>query len=201
MESITLIRHGQSTFNAAYETTGRDPGHFDARLTALGRRQAEQACVELAATEFDLVVCTPLTRAIETSHVIFGHRGIPVYVTCRHRERLESSCDVGRSPSVLKDEFPHLDFNHLDDPWWHHEVASAEPFVIEPRWMFERRVSEFKGWLRDHAAERIAVVGHGTFFQALSGHWMRNCEVLVLKGEAGGSHPAWGPVQAAAPLA
>ena len=127
MKTIVLIRHGQSTFNEHYERTGQDPGHVDARLTALGQQQARQAREELAATEFDIVVSSPLTRAIQTTHAIFGHRDLPVHVTCRHREKLESSCDVGRSPLHLKEEFPHLDFDHLDDPWWHHEPAVSDP--------------------------------------------------------------------------
>ena len=36
---VYLIRHGQSTFNAAYEQTGVDPMLFDAPLSALGVRQ------------------------------------------------------------------------------------------------------------------------------------------------------------------
>ena len=36
---VYLIRHGQSTFNAAYARDGVDPMLFDAPLSALGRRQ------------------------------------------------------------------------------------------------------------------------------------------------------------------
>lgn len=180
MKTIVLIRHGQSTFNEHYERTREDPGHVDARLTPLGEQQALQAREELAGDAFDIVVSSPLTRAIQTTHGIFGHRDVPVYVTCRHRERLESSCDVGRSPLHLKSEFPHLDFDHLADPWWHHEpaVPAGARFAVEPDHLFTERVAAFRDWLRAHEAQRIAVIGHGTFFHALTGQWMRNCEVL-----------------------
>ena len=177
MKSIVLIRHGQSTFNAHYEATGEDPGHFDARLTELGQRQAEAARIQLADEAIDLVVASPLTRAIQTGLAIFGHRSLPFHVTCKHRERLESTCDVGRPPVELKQDFPHLDFDHLDDPWWHHEPTAKTPFTIEPLHVFEERVSAFREWLAGHEAQRIAVIGHGTFFHALTGHWMQNCEV------------------------
>lgn len=39
---VYLIRHGQSTFNAAYEQTGVDPMLFDAPLSALGVRQVAE---------------------------------------------------------------------------------------------------------------------------------------------------------------
>lgn len=178
MTKILLIRHGQSTFNAHYEATGEDPGHFDARLTELGQRQAEAARVQLADEVIDLVIASPLTRAIQTGLAIFGHRNLPFHVTCKHRERLESTCDVGRPPHELKQDFPHLDFDHLDDPWWHHEPSAKTPFTVEPLPLFEQRVLAFREWLADHEAQRIAVIGHGTFFHALTGHWMQNCEVL-----------------------
>ncbi len=177
MKSILLIRHGQSTFNAHYEKTGEDPGHFDARLTELGEKQAAATRQLLADEEIDLVMTTPLTRAIQTGLGIFGGRDLPFYITCRHRERLESSCDVGRTPAELKQEFPHLEFDHLDEIWWHNEPGSKAPFVTEPLSVFEKRVAAFKTWLHDHPTTRLAVVGHGTFFHALTGHWMQNCEV------------------------
>jgi broad specificity phosphatase PhoE len=178
MKPVILIRHGQSTFNLHYERTGEDPGHVDARLTPLGEQQALEARAAVAGDLVDLVICSPLTRALQTAHLIFGARDVPIHVTCHHRERLESSCDVGRTPAALKQDFPQLAFDHLGDPWWHHVPGDDRPFVTEPVELFDDRVASFRTWLADHEAERIAVVGHGTFFHALTGRWLRNCEVL-----------------------
>ena len=106
MAAVDLLRHGQSTFNEAYAATGVDPLHFDARLTELGRRQVAEARERLLSKSYDLVVTSPLTRAIETAVGVFGGRGIPIVVEHLHRERLESSCDVGRSAAELSAEFP-----------------------------------------------------------------------------------------------
>ena len=178
MTKILLIRHGQSTFNAHYEATGEDPGHFDARLTELGHRQAQEAGRRLENESVDLVITSPLSRAIQTGLNIFGHRPIPFHVTCRHRERLESSGDVGRPPHELKQDFPHLDFGHLDDPWWHHEPETRGRFAVEPYETFQKRVTHFNEWVKSHAGQSIAVIGHATFFHALTGQWLQNCEVL-----------------------
>src|SRR4051812_4510435 len=94
-----LIRHGQSTFNHAYELTGVDPGHIDAPLTELGHAQVEDARRAMEGVPVDLVIVSPLTRALQTALGVFRGKDVPVLVTCKHRERLESSCDVGRSPS------------------------------------------------------------------------------------------------------
>jgi glucosyl-3-phosphoglycerate phosphatase len=177
MTDVILIRHGQSTFNAHYEATGEDPGHFDARLTALGESQAKEAAKKLENEPVDLVITSPLTRAIQTGLHIFGGRGIPFHITCRHRERLESSCDVGRSPKALARDFPNLEFDHLDDIWWHHQPGSAAPFVTEPLDLFQERVNAFRTWISGHPTARVAVIGHGTFFHALTGQWMQNCEI------------------------
>ena len=48
---------------------------------------------------FDLAVVSLLTRALQTAVGLFGEATVPTIVTDLHRERLEHSCDVGRSPS------------------------------------------------------------------------------------------------------
>lgn len=181
MKKIDLIRHGQSTFNEAYEATGVDPLHFDARLTALGRRQVADAREGLMSRSYDLIVTSPLTRALETTLGIFGGRGIPIIVEPLHRECLESSCDVGRPPADLLAEFPGLAFDHLPDVWWHDsDERDPRGFAVETRDLVATRASEFKGWLAGRSEGSIVVVGHGTFFFHMIGRWMRNCEIARL---------------------
>lgn len=174
---IHLIRHGQSTFNAHFEATGEDPIHFDARLTALGHQQVAAARERLAHESYDLVIATPLTRAIQTAQGIFGSR-VPIVISPLHREWLNSSCDVGRSVRDLASEFPTLDFAHLSDPWWHHLAPFNEHgFAREPEHALLDRVSAFKAMIAARAEERIAVVGHGDFFHRLIGRHLMNCEL------------------------
>ena len=176
---IYLIRHGQSLFNAHFEATGTDPWHIDAPLTELGHSQAAAARDVVAAMPRpDLVLSSPLTRAIQTTMGIFGGTGVPVEVTCRHREHLGHSCDIGRSPKALTAEFPHLAFDHLTDPWWHVGPHDANGVPVEPEHVFTPRVTEFAAWLAAHEAPTIAVIGHGTFFRALTGRGFANCEVV-----------------------
>ena len=177
---VHFIRHGQSTFNAAWAETGRDPGHIDAPLSPLGHDQVAQAREALAPVHVDLVISSPLTRALQTTVGIFGGRGVDVMVTCRHRERLESSCDLGRSPKALAADFPHLAFDHLADPWWHDGPTDADGLPVEPEDVFEARVAAFAAWLDARPEASIAVVGHHVFFRSLTGRPLANCEVLTL---------------------
>lgn len=67
---MLLVRHGQSTWNAA----GRWQGRADPPLTSLGELQARQAAQALGA--FDLLVASPLQRAWRTAELIGDELGI-----------------------------------------------------------------------------------------------------------------------------
>ena len=73
---VHLIRHGESTFNAAYQETGADPIDFDAPLSPTGHRQVALRRAAFDALAVELVVTSPLTRAIETALGLFGPRAV-----------------------------------------------------------------------------------------------------------------------------
>lgn len=182
--TIHLIRHGQSTWNAHYGATGEDPLHFDSRLTALGHTQVEARRDALEGERYDLIVSSPLTRAIQTTLGVFAPHlaRTPVVVEALHRERLESSCDIGRPASVLAQEFATLAFDHLDEEWWPNGCTPDHRGIrFEPQERFQMRVATFRQWLATRPERRIAVVGHGTFFAHLSGHSLANCELVALE--------------------
>ena len=180
---IVCLRHGESTCNAAHRLGGGDPGHRDARLTPRGQAQAREARQRLTDIPFELVVVSPLTRAIETAAIVFGeHPNQPrVLVEVLHRECQESSCDVGRATSEIAAEFPHLDVGHLPEIWWHAEPGcEVGGYPVEPRHLFDARVAGFRDWLRTRPESTIAVVGHGTFFYHLTGTFLENCATIEL---------------------
>ena len=169
---ILLIRHGESTFNAAYRATGVDPQIIDAPLSETGHLQVAQTRERLARHAFDLVVSSPFTRAIQTALGIFEDRCGPLLIEALHRERRGASCDIGRSPALLAEAFPHVAFGHLDDPWWH----DGEAEEIELVEAVHARIERFTRWLAGRPERRIAVVGHSAFFFHMTGHVFENCE-------------------------
>lgn len=178
---IVCIRHGESTFNALHAATGRDPGHIDAPLSERGHAQVARARAEQRDVAFDLVVTSPLTRALQTTAGIFSdHPSKPrVLVEVLHRECQESSCDIGRAASVLAREFPGFDVGHLPETWWYADgTPGAGGYHTEPRRLFDERVAGFRDWLRARPERTIAVVGHSTFFYHLAGRWLANCEAM-----------------------
>jgi broad specificity phosphatase PhoE len=183
-KTVHCIRHGQSTFNAHWEHAGGiDPLHFDAVLSDLGRQQVAAAARAVRAVPYELVVTSPLTRAIQTTLGLFqDHPSTPkIQVECLHRERVENSCDVGRSPALLRGEFPALAFDHLDEVWWHRDGdPDHRGIVVEPDAVLTGRVRSFREWLGNRPERVIAVVGHGTFFYHLTGRQLQNCEIVTL---------------------
>lgn len=139
---LYLIRHGQSTFNAAYETSGIDPMLFDAPLSALGKRQVQELRDTVLASVGEgmgdgdgdgdddhrrgdgsclnpvpeVVLVSPLTRALQTAARAFVGTDIPVEVLPDLREHLTESCDVGRPATLLAAEFPTVNFSALLAP-------------------------------------------------------------------------------------
>ncbi|MGV9662392.1 histidine phosphatase family protein [Nocardia niigatensis] len=94
LESLTMVRHGQSIANAApysgaeeFVTGLRDA---DVPLTELGEAQATATGKRLAEVDpgFDLVLCSPYLRTRETARIALGHlTPPPVYFDERIRDR------------------------------------------------------------------------------------------------------------------
>jgi len=173
--TIYFIRHGQSEFNAAFRDDG-DPMIFDAPLTALGQTQALQARDKVKDLGIKRVFASPHTRAIQTAKLIFDGLA-PIEVRQGHHEYLLHSCDVGRSPSMLKSEFPDLHFDHLPTRWWHHIDGKENEIAVEPIPHFEARIAKFVQEMDSITDTPAAFVGHGNAFHQIIGHMMENCEI------------------------
>ena len=179
LRTVRFVRHGQSEFNAAFERMRpKDPMIFDPRLTELGRAQAAALADPARWAGVELIVTSPLTRAIQTAQFAFAGVNAPIRVEALHRERLEHSGDIGRARSVLADEFPTLDFGAVPEIWWKHDPARPEAMAVESETELAARVAAFRDWLAARPERDIAVVGHGTFLNRLTGHVFANCEVL-----------------------
>ncbi len=181
LRTVHLIRHAQSTFNLALaDAPFSDPMLFDAPLSPHGWEQVAALREQAAVLAAELVVASPLTRALQTALGTFGGLA-PIVVEPLLRERVEVSCDLGRSPAALAAEFPELSFDHLDDPWWHTDAGRDHAVVWEPDPVFEPRVAAFRRWLAARPEEVIAVVSHGTFLRRLADRRFGTAEVITLQ--------------------
>lgn len=182
-KTILCIRHGESTFNAAWRIDPVDPLHFDAPLSGQGWRQVAQARSRLAGIPVEVVLTSPLTRALQTAVGVFdGHANRPrIRVAPLLRERVENSCDVGRAPAALAAEFPAIDLSGLDEVWWHNAgPPDVRGICVEPVAVVEGRAAQLRAELAKRSECVLALVGHATFFFHLTGRALANCEVTQL---------------------
>jgi len=196
MKMIFLIRHGQSTFNAA-EATGlvQDPFLPDARLTPHGMKQAEDLSTYVRTLpELDLIIASPLTRAIQTALIVFKERlpKTPLIINAEQREFQTGSDDLGRTPEELKQEFPQIDFSPLKKIWWYNgrttkgedvdpneskERFKKTPFR-EPDDQCKQRSDQWRTFLAGRKESRIAVVAHSDFIHSLINVYVDNCQLF-----------------------
>lgn len=66
MTLVALVRHGETDFNKNKIIQGR----FDIPLNDLGKEQAKKTSKNFADINFDIIISSPLKRALETAHII-----------------------------------------------------------------------------------------------------------------------------------
>lgn len=76
-DTIYLIRHGQSTWNAE----GKHQGWANAPLSDLGRQQSMVTGKRLAVVSFDQVISSPTFRALQTAQLLAGEIGFGGEIT------------------------------------------------------------------------------------------------------------------------
>jgi len=153
-KTVYLLRHAESVYNEHFALTGKDPIAFDASITTRGYAQVQSVAPIVAEIGFELVLTSPLSRALQTVKGLQLPPHIPVVVTNLLTEYLEASCDIGHPPQVLQQKFSEFSFFHLPEVWWYrpkedytHEDCMAhfkrERFV-EPVPRLKERVQEFR---------------------------------------------------------
>ncbi len=83
LTNVLLIRHGQSTGNAA----GRFGGHTATPLSSRGRDQAERTARSLSSEDFNAIYSSDLPRAVETAMPLVRATGTELQTTEAFRER------------------------------------------------------------------------------------------------------------------
>lgn len=138
---ILFVRHGLTEMNERLETMPWysenfvDAALWDTRLSEKGVQQAkdvhdrlmEEACEHFALHKMEVLLSSPLTRALHTAELVFNYKkrilphNIPQIAHPLLRERLYLSSEVGRSGCELKTEFKGWDFSTLPvgEPWWY----------------------------------------------------------------------------------
>ncbi len=168
---MILLRHGETIFNRVFGATRIDPGIRDPRLTDCGRDQARDVAVKLRSESISRLISSPYTRALETAEIIAGVLDLPISVDPLVRERSAFSCDVGSSGSKLAVTWRSMNFDHIDEIWWHEDEEHETEFLDRCR-RFRHRMMETADW------PTVGVITHWGVIRAFTGRRVANCETI-----------------------
>lgn len=149
---LLLLRHGQTEMSAARQYSGRS----NPELSALGRRQAEAAGEKLAARGgIDAIVCSPLTRCVQTAEAVARRMNLEVRIL---DDLIESDFGLwdGKTFTEAQDADPQLHQKWLTD-------SSVAPPGGESLQQVHRRVKKARELIqKDYGAANVLVVSHVT---------------------------------------
>lgn len=97
MITLYVIRHGQTTWNIE----GKMQGHTNIPLNSVGHEQAEIAANELKDINFDIIISSPLDRALDTAKHVNGSKNTQIITDIRLIERSFGELE-GRSSNDLQ---------------------------------------------------------------------------------------------------
>ncbi len=150
MTTLLLVRHGQSTWNAAGLMQGQT-AHVP--LTELGHEQARGAAVELATLRPGAMVASDLRRAVQTAEHCMATTGRRFTTTPALREQAYGALE-GRPSRELWDVVDWTDV--------HWSAEGGESLA-----QLHARVAAYLGGLRAAPpAEVVALVTHGDTIRA-----------------------------------
>jgi len=138
---IYFVRHGETDFNKFSVSQGQ----LDTSLNKTGLIQAKKLAEELKDTKFDVVISSPLTRAVQTAEEILKYHDNELLYDPRIMEVSKGTLQGTKNPQHVYDQF-------FKDP--HKFNGETEEDVFN-------RVSSFLKDLQKYKNKNILLVSHG----------------------------------------
>lgn len=147
MKKFYFIRHGLSVLNAE----GRFAGRIDTPLTTEGQAQAKRTGQDVlnSGIKVDVIVSSPLSRALETAQIVAEQIGYP------KEDILEEELLVER------------DFGEGEGTVWSPERRNTVFAGMETDEVLVARARKALDWIESLPHDNVLVVGHGGIGRAL----------------------------------
>ena len=163
---IWTLRHGLTELNRDQRIGGR---LLDVPLLEEGIRQAEEARGAFAGTPVDVVIASPLRRAIHTAEIVTGWPRESMVIDELCTERSFGRMD-GLTRAQVETQFPEVRYLQIGRIGYSLNPPEGEPFPT-----LQSRARQFLQRLLDRdRGRRVLVSSHQNFLQQLHG---------VLRGE------------------
>lgn len=203
MRLFYIVRHGESLYNQWRRQSFthlrfrdmliQDPGIYDAPLSPLGIEQAQKLQGKL---QDNIIICSPLERAIKTAKIAFPRSRIIPHPCCA--EQYDTASDAGKSLTVIKQIYPDLDYTYWekdlelalttqDNWWWQGETCKGTWLGLwretksESLESLDKRIECLEKLIFEFDTTPV-IVGHSYFFR----RWLRehtklpHCEPLLV---------------------
>lgn len=179
IETLLLIRHGQTDYNKQLRMQGALP----VPLNAAGRAQAHSLAVHLADCGIGAIYSSPMSRAMQTAQILAEHLGQEPVPDARLGE-IAFGCFEGMSWTQAATQYPEASRR------WHAGYLAYRVPGGESRLDVQRRMrAAWDDILRADAASTVAVVGHGSaiaiflgsLFAVLPEKRLHNTSITTLK--------------------
>lgn len=144
--SICLVRHGETDWNVA----GRLQGRTDIPLNKYGILQSQQCGEHLQASEWDIIITSPLKRAKQTAEIINEKVKVPLVEMDEFVERGFGDAE-GMTKLECIEKFPNSIYpNQEETEDFHRRVMSG----------IEKINEHYKG-------KKVLLVAHGAVINAI----------------------------------
>ncbi len=147
---LYFIRHGSTSWNENVDENGNKKpkcqGLANIPLNEKGKSQAEELSRALAGIKFDRVLCSPLSRAIETCKIVCKNDNFEIEPRLIER-------DFGEFEGMTRDQFEFLQFWNANDRKKYIKAESMEHLVS--------RVFSLLKELEKHPDKNYLLVSHG----------------------------------------
>lgn len=144
MKTIYFVRHGESEANVKKIASGSE---FDVAITDKGRMQAKQAGEELKSKNIQLIISSPLSRAIETATIIAETIGY------NPKKILTSPYFVERNFGIYS--------KGPDEEYLKAAISDSLHESVETVEAMHSRITEGLDWLKGLHENTILLVSHG----------------------------------------
>ncbi|HET6782044.1 MAG TPA: histidine phosphatase family protein [bacterium] len=155
------MRHGLTELNRDKRVSGQT---LDVPLLDEGIRQAQEARERFAGTPLDVVISSPLMRAIQTAEIVTGvpSPGIVIDPLCNERS---FGLMEGLKRAEVETRFPEVRYLQIGHVGYSLNPPGGELFPA----LHDRARRFLQGALQRHRGRRILISSHQTFLQQLHG--------------------------------
>jgi len=177
---VYLLRHGETVGNV----NGQYAGVTDTPLTEKGKTQAVDAHLRFEQTEFDVVLSSPLARALDTARVVTDQKIIELDGLME--------MDFGKFEGMTYDEIKKS-YPEEVKSWTETTKDYTFPDGENLRGFYHKVVEVYQNILRTYDVEKLLIVAHSGVIRSILAHeisesfdhyWkysIDNCKVAIIE--------------------